>query len=247
MTVSITSFVWIVSQPLASVVLPRNAMVTAAADPGLTPVIPRPSQGTAVRHSVLVSIAAAIAVIPILALAPLVWGPGFGRTLTLALILLSGVALLWVGRVMVATFTGERPANETLLVGLVSFPLTFVAFLIVIPDHASTGAAIVSCCSYVVASGRAAYLFLRAPRAHQCAAALVPNSVDLRDYARLGRLRARCAQEHDDIWHQPDSLATTVSQHASASRSTSPVSLAEVLEPAGSRRASGSRRTGSTR
>ena len=34
-TVSITSLVWIVSRPLASVVLPRNAMVTAAAEPGL--------------------------------------------------------------------------------------------------------------------------------------------------------------------------------------------------------------------
>ncbi len=39
-TVSITSLVWIVSQPLASVVLPRNAMVFASSDPGLTPVIP---------------------------------------------------------------------------------------------------------------------------------------------------------------------------------------------------------------
>ncbi len=53
---------------------------------------------------------------------------------------------------MVAAFTGEGAANEALFVGLVSFPLTFVAFLLVIPDHGSTGAAIVSCCSYVAAS-----------------------------------------------------------------------------------------------
>ena len=66
------------------------------------------------------------------------------------------MALLGVGRVMVAAFTGEGAANEALLVGLVSFPLTFVAFLLVIPDHGSTGAAIVSCCSYVVASVLAA-------------------------------------------------------------------------------------------
>jgi len=185
-TVSITSLVWIVSQPLASVVLPRNAMVTAAADPGLTPVIPPTSQGTAVRHAVLVSAVAAIAVVPILALAPLVWGPGFGRTLTLGLILLPGVALLGVGRVMVAAFTGEGAANEALFVGLVSFPLTFVAFLLVIPDHGSTGAAIVSCCSYVVASLLAAYLFLRAP-GHSPRSALVPRADDLRDYIRLAR------------------------------------------------------------
>jgi O-antigen/teichoic acid export membrane protein len=185
-TVSITSLVWIVSQPLASVVLPRNAMVTAASDPGLTPVIPTASQGTAVRHSVLISAAAAIAVVPILALAPLVWGPGFGRTLTLGLILLPGVALLGVGRVMVAAFTGEGAANEALFVGLVSFPLTFLAFLLVIPDHGSTGAAIVSCCSYIVASLLAAYLFLRAP-GHSARSSLIPRADDLRDYARLAR------------------------------------------------------------
>jgi O-antigen/teichoic acid export membrane protein len=185
-TVSITSLVWIVSQPLASVVLPRNAMVTAGTDPGLTPVIPTESQGTAVRHAVLISAAAAIAVIPILAIAPLVWGPGFGRTLELGLILLPGVALLGVGRVMVAAFTGEGAANEALFVGLVSFPLTFVAFLLVIPDHGSTGAAIVSCCSYIVASLLAAYLFLRAP-GHSVRSALMPRRSDLRDYERLAR------------------------------------------------------------
>jgi O-antigen/teichoic acid export membrane protein len=185
-TVSITSLVWIVSQPLASVVLPRNAMVFASADPGLTPVIPEEKQGAAVRHSVLISAAATLLVIPILAIAPLVWGPGFGRTLELGLILLPGVAVLGVGRVMVAAFTGEGAANEALFVGLVSFPLTFIAFLLVIPDHGSTGAAIVSCCSYVVASVLAAYLFLRA-RGHSARTALLPTTEDLRDYLSLAR------------------------------------------------------------
>jgi O-antigen/teichoic acid export membrane protein len=185
-TVSITSLVWIVSQPLASVVLPRNAMVTAGSDPGLAPVIPPASQGTAVRHSLLVSAAAAVAVVPILALAPLIWGPGFERVLSLGLILLPGVALLGVGRVMVAAFTGKGAANEALFVGLVSFPLTFIAFLLVIPDHGATGGAIVSCCSYVVASLLAGYLFLRSP-GHSARSALVPRADDLRDYARLAR------------------------------------------------------------
>ncbi len=185
-TVSITSLVWIVSQPLASVVLPRTAMVAAAAEPGLAPVIPESRQGAAVRHSVLVSAVAAVAVIPVLAAAPLIWGPGFGRTLTLGLILLPGVALLGVGRVMVAAFTGEGAANEALFVGLVSFPLTFIAFLLVIPDHGSTGAAIVSCASYVAASLLAAYLFLRAP-GHSPRSSLVPRADDLRDYMRLAR------------------------------------------------------------
>jgi O-antigen/teichoic acid export membrane protein len=185
-TVSITSLVWIVSQPLASVVLPRNAMVFASADPGLSPAIPEDRQGAVVRHAVLISAAAALLVVPILAIAPLVWGPDFDRTLGLGLILLPGVALLGVGRVMVAAFTGEGAANEALFVGLVSFPLTFVAFLLVIPDHGSTGAAIVSCCSYVATSLLAAYLFLRA-RGHSARAALVPRAEDLRDYTLLAR------------------------------------------------------------
>jgi len=195
-TVSITSLVWILSQPLASVVLPRNAMVSAGSDPGLAPVIPPEGQGTAVRHSVLVSAAAAIAVIPILAIAPLVWGPDFHRVFTLGLIMLPGVALLGVGRVMVAAFTGEGGANEALLVGLVSFPLTFIAFLLVIPDHGSTGAAIVSCCSYIVTSVIAAYLFLRAP-GHSLRSSLIPRTADLRDYVRLAKRGVSALRSRD--------------------------------------------------
>jgi O-antigen/teichoic acid export membrane protein len=189
-TVSITSLVWIVSQPLASVVLPRSASV-AAADPSLDPEVTPSSHIAAVRHAVLVSFAAALLVIPILALAPLVWGPGFERTLELGLIMVPGVALLGVGRVMVAAFTGHGAANQALVVGLVSFPLTLVAFLLVIPDHGSTGAAVVSCCSYVVASILGAYLFFRSTGA-PLASALVPRSSDLRDYLDLAkRIRDR--------------------------------------------------------
>jgi O-antigen/teichoic acid export membrane protein len=185
-TVSITSLVWIVSQPLASVVLPRNAMVTAASDPGLSPVIPESGQNPAVRHSVLVSAAATLAVVPILLIAPFVWGPGFGRITELGLILVPGVALLGVGRVMVAAFSGRGAANDALLVGLVSFPLTFIAFLLVIPDHGATGAAIVSCCSYVAASLLAGFLFFRVSGG-SIRTALVPRAEDLRDYVRLAR------------------------------------------------------------
>jgi O-antigen/teichoic acid export membrane protein len=183
-TVSITSLVWIVSQPLASVVLPRSA--SASADPSLDPEVTPSSHISAVRHGVLVSFAAALLVIPILVLAPLVWGPGFHDTLKLGLIMIPGVALLGVGRVMVAAFTGRGAANQALVVGLVSFPVTLVAFLLVIPDNGSTGAAIVSCCSYVVASALGAVLFFRSTGA-PVAEALVPRMGDLRDYARLAR------------------------------------------------------------
>jgi O-antigen/teichoic acid export membrane protein len=184
-TVAITSLVWIVSQPLASVVLPRAATVSAV-DPSLRPEVAAAWLVSAVRHSVLVSLAASLVVIPLLAIAPLVWGSGFDRTLELGLILVPGVAMLGVGRVMVAAFTGRGAANQALIVGLISFPVTFVAFLLVIPDHGTTGAAIVSCCSYMAASLLSAVLFFRLTRT-PVVAALVPRSSDLHDYINLVR------------------------------------------------------------
>jgi O-antigen/teichoic acid export membrane protein len=158
-------------------------------DPTLRSEGPPGPQIAAVRHSVVVSVAASLAVIPLLAIAPLLWGPDFGRTVELGLILVPGVALLGVGRVMVAAFTGSGAANQALIVGLVSFPLSFVAFLLVIPDHGTTGAAIVSCCTYAVASVLSAVLFFRSTGA-PVAEALAPRRSDLRDYVSLMR-RAR--------------------------------------------------------
>jgi O-antigen/teichoic acid export membrane protein len=189
-TVSITSLVWILSQPLASVVLPRTASLDAVsiAEPRMAMSEPHVA---AVRHAVLVCALAAVGLIPLLAVAPLVWGPGFGRISALGLIMVSGVALLGVARVMVAAFTGRGAANHALLVGLVSFPLTLVAFLLVIPTGGSTGAAVVSCGSYVAVSLLSALLFFRTTGAdvRDC---LVPRIADLQGYVRLA-LRVRRA------------------------------------------------------
>lgn len=184
-TISITSLVWILSQPLASVVLPRTASLEAAGG-GQSQGAANGPQASAVRHAVLVCALTAVAVIPILAIAPLVWGAGFGRIPELGLIVVPGVALLGVARVMVAAFTGRGAANHALLVGVVSFPLTVVAYLLVIPDHGDTGAAIVSCGSYVLVSLLAAVLFFRTTRAG-IRDSLLPGRQDIDDYVRLAR------------------------------------------------------------
>jgi O-antigen/teichoic acid export membrane protein len=189
-TISITSLVWVASQPLASVVLPRTAGLEARAlaEPHLATGEPHVA---AVRHAVLVCGLAALAVLPVLAVAPLVWGPGFGRIPVLGLIMVPGVALLGVARVMVAAFTGRGAANHALLVGFVSFPLTLVAFLLVIPDNGSTGAAVVSCCSYLAVSALSAVLFFRTTHAtpHE---SLIPRHGDLHGYLKLARrIRSR--------------------------------------------------------
>jgi O-antigen/teichoic acid export membrane protein len=184
-TISITSLVWILSQPLASVVLPRTASLEAAGvdDP---PGAASGPQASAVRHAVLVCALTAVAVLPVLAIAPLVWGSGFERIPELGLIVVPGVALLGVARVMVAAFTGRGAANHALLVGLLSFPLTVVAYLLVIPDGGDTGAAIVSCGSYVLVALLAALLFFRSTGAG-IRDSLLPRRSDLDDYLRLAR------------------------------------------------------------
>ena len=58
--------------------------------------------------------------------------------------------------------------------------------MLVIPDHGTTRAAIVSCCSYVASSLLAALLFFRTPGT-SVRDSLIPKRVDLHDYVRLGR------------------------------------------------------------
>ena len=191
-TVSITSLVWIASQPLAAVVLPRTASLRGGDDsePRLAAAEPHVA---AVRHAVLVCALATLALIPALVIAPVVWGPGFGRITQLGLIMAPGVALLGVARVMVAAFTGRGAANHALAVGFVSFPLTLVAFLLVIPDHGSTGAAVVSCVSYLAVSALSAVFFFRGTGAG-LRASLVPHEGDLRGYLELARRLRRQLQ-----------------------------------------------------
>jgi O-antigen/teichoic acid export membrane protein len=187
-TVSITSLVWIASQPLASVVLPRTASLRGGdPEPRLAAAEPHVA---AVRHAVLVCGLATLALIPALVIAPAVWGPGFGRITALGLIMAPGVAMLGVARVMVAAFTGRGAANHALAVGFVSFPLTLVAFLLVIPDHGSTGAAVVSCASYVAVSLLSAVFYFRGTAA-SFRGSLVPHHGDLRGYLELARMLRR--------------------------------------------------------
>jgi hypothetical protein len=72
-----------------------------------------------------------------------------------------------------------------LLVGLLSVPLTIAAYLLVIPDHGATGAAVVSACSYSAAFALAAVLYLRLPGVR--AAESLPEAEDIWEYRRMAR------------------------------------------------------------
>ena len=146
---------------------------------------------------------------------------------------------------MVAAFTGRGAANDALLVGLVSFPLTFVAFLLVIPDHGSTGAAIVSCCSYVVAVG-AGGLFVPAD-----ARPFGPFRADPERRRTCGTTFAWRAAAPPRSDAGVSVSASSLSRDVTAGRRQPAVERAQTSRSrsrrAGSRRRSGSRPTGSTR
>ena len=100
--------------------------------------------------------------------------------------------MLGVGRVMVASFTGRGHPHYALAVGLLSFPATLVAYLLVIPDYGTTGAAVVTSLSYAAAALLAAVLFFRTVHTSR-REALVPTREDVRDYESYAQATALAA------------------------------------------------------
>ena len=182
--VSVTSVAWVLSQSLATVVLPRSAALRGDAAEGRP--IENPLAASAARHATLVSVAVSLAVGAGLFAVPAIWGPEFEGSVEQGLIMLPGVAALGVGRVMVASFTGLGHASYALLVGLVSLPLTVIAYLLVVPDSGATGAAVVSGASYLITAVLAAILFARTTHL-PLRDYLVPRRSDVRDYVRFAR------------------------------------------------------------
>jgi O-antigen/teichoic acid export membrane protein len=186
---SITSAGFILSQSLATVVLPRSASLESFESVGEGAPLGQHTAASAVRHSVLVSLAAVAALGLLLLAVPAIWGADFGKTVDYGLIMLPGVALLGVGRVMVASFTGRGHRHYALAVGVVSFPVTIIAYLLVIPEAGTTGAAIVTSVSYLLAAGLSALLFFSTVRT-SLRETLIPTRADMRDYKRfVARLR----------------------------------------------------------
>ena len=184
-SVAITSAGFILSQSLATVVLPRSAALRGL-EAAEEPVLSERAATSAARHSVLVSLVAVAALAVLLLFVPLLWGGQFTRAIHYGLILLPGVAMLGVGRVMVASFTGRGHPHYALAVGLLSFPATLIAYLLVIPDYGTTGAAVVTSLSYATAAALAAILFFRTVRASR-REVLVPTREDISDYEKFAK------------------------------------------------------------
>ena len=190
---TVTSFAWILPSALQTVLFPRTARLDSGATPrtdGLTEVELAASRGT--RQTVLLLIPTAAALVfALVVLVPLLYGSKFDRTTELGLILVPGTLALGLARVLVAVTSGRGYPQYSLYGRLIDMPITAVLYLVLIPAHGATGAAIASSISYAL-TGVISFVFFRRVVHIPLRTLFVPTREDLRDWrlaARAGRRR----------------------------------------------------------
>jgi O-antigen/teichoic acid export membrane protein len=189
---TVTSFAWILPSALQTVLFPRTARLdvpgASANAEGLSEVELAASRGT--RQAVLLLIPAAVALVfVLLVLVPLLYGSKFERTTDLGLILVPGTLALGLARVLVAVTSGRGHPEYSLWGRLIDMPITAALYLILIPAHGATGAAVASSISYAL-TGVISFAFFRRVIHLPLRTLLVPTRDDLRDW----RLAARAAK-----------------------------------------------------
>src|SRR5262249_48254574 len=147
---TLTSVAWVLPQGLQTVLFPRAASLDELASVG--EVSERESDvavAKAVRHSVLLTVAAAVLIIALLLIAvPLLYGPKFDETTNLGFVLLPGVLLLGIGKVLTSAIAGRGYPRYMLYSGLASALVTLGLYFALIPPFHAWGAAIGSSISY---------------------------------------------------------------------------------------------------
>ena len=144
----------------------------------------------ALRHGAILAVAAGTVVAFLLAVAPLVFGSDFERTVGLGLIMLPGAIALALGRVMIALLIGIGRADLVLAIGGTVVPAALVAFLLTVPGGGPTAAAIVCTVAYLLTTIGAALALGRAGHGFS-ASSLRPRRADFAEYAGLLRRRGR--------------------------------------------------------
>lgn len=176
----VTEVGFLLPRSLAAVVMPRVAWLhtSSAADDQQMVIV------KSVRHALVLApaIAAALA-IGVLAI-PLVFGSEFGEAVTPGLILIPGVIAIGIANVLTATTVGKGRPEYALYAALLVTPPTMALYLWLIPEHGSTGAAVASTASYLVAGAMSLLYFMRATQLRSVRT-LLPQRADLGDYAAL--------------------------------------------------------------
>jgi O-antigen/teichoic acid export membrane protein len=179
--VTLTSLAWIIPSALTTVLFPRAATLEAATRSGKVPVAEADAVAVkAVRQTVILLVPGAVVSLVLLLVAvPLLYGPRFEHSIVLGLLLFPGVLAIGFGKSLSAVTTGRGHPRYALYLSLISFPLTFLLYLALIPPLHATGAAIATTISYVVTTVAALVFFRRVTRLPL--RTLAPESADLRE------------------------------------------------------------------
>lgn len=196
--VAATGVMWLLPGAISEVLFPRIASLSARDDVHGDEV--RAFVETkGMRHTVVIVLASsAVLALALLVLVVPVYGEEFRPAVELGLILLPGVALIGLSGPLTASFVGRGHPGYSLAIALITTPLTIVLYVLLIPAHEATGAALASTISYAATFVLAA-VFNRRVTGTPVLPRLVPTGSELADYRALapairiwiGNLRAK--------------------------------------------------------
>ena len=186
---TLTSIAWVLPQGLGTVLFPRVASLDESAVIGEVSANESDAAlAKAVRHSVLLTLPAALLICALLLVAvPLLYGEKFAETTKLGFVLLPGVLMLGIAKVLSSAISGRGFPRYSLYISTISVPLTLALYFTLIPLFDEWGAAIASSISYGVAAVLALGFFRRATDIG-LREAFVPRAEDIADYGGLARL-----------------------------------------------------------
>jgi O-antigen/teichoic acid export membrane protein len=185
---TLTSVAWVLPQALQAVLLPRVASLDESRIIGeITVEESDAALAKAARHSVILTLPAAVLIGGLLIAVPLLYGGKFAETTSLGFILLPGVLLLGIGKVLSSAIAGRGFPRYTLFIGMLSVPLTLTLYFSLIPLLHEWGAAVASSVSYAGTALLTLVFFRRVTRI-RLEEAFVPRSEDIADYEGLTRL-----------------------------------------------------------
>jgi O-antigen/teichoic acid export membrane protein len=186
---TLTSAAWVLPQGLQTVLFPRVASLEESTMAGeISADESDAALAKAVRHSVLLTLPAALLISALLLVAvPLLYGSRFSETTSLGFVLLPGVLLLGIAKVLSSAVAGRGYPRYGLYVGLMSVPTTLALYFGLIPLFDEWGAAVASSISYGVVALMVLVFFRRVTRIG-LRATFVPRVEDVADYGGLARI-----------------------------------------------------------
>lgn len=179
---SLTAALLLVPRAVSMVLVPRLAQLGGAVEADDER---RAMERRALRHVVIVSSLAAVAMVLFLVLlVPLLYGSAFEQTTVLGLILVPGTAALGLAETLSSSLVGRGRNECARRVAFVVTPTTIVLYVLIIPTLHATGAAIASSISYTSTF----LMWIRFYRRHvdpSLATVMRPSTSELADYRKL--------------------------------------------------------------